>query len=93
MLGNVAFVEYEWFDFHTHRSRAGALKAQLAEQRLCGHSTTLCLDRFHNGTPNVHAVLPTPPECPKTCAYIERRTAEGKTKKENIRCLKRRIAL
>ena len=27
--------------------------------------------------------------CPKTRAYAERRTTEGKTKKEIIRCLKR----
>jgi hypothetical protein len=37
-------------------------------------------------------VLPTPPECPETCADVERRTAEGKTKKEIIRCLHRYIA-
>jgi transposase len=30
--------------------------------------------------------------CPKTRAYVERRTAEGKTKRETIRCLKRYIA-
>ncbi len=30
--------------------------------------------------------------CPKTRAYAERRTTEGKTKKEIIRCLKRYIA-
>jgi transposase len=30
--------------------------------------------------------------CPKTRAYVERRTAEGKTKREIIRCLKRYIA-
>jgi transposase len=30
--------------------------------------------------------------CPKTRAYVERRTSEGKTKKEIIRCLKRYIA-
>ncbi len=30
--------------------------------------------------------------CPKSRAYAERRTAEGKTKKEIIRCLKRYIA-
>ena len=30
--------------------------------------------------------------CPKTRAYVERRTGEGKTKKEIIRCLKRYIA-
>jgi transposase len=30
--------------------------------------------------------------CPKTRAYLERRTAEGKTKREIIRCLKRYIA-
>jgi transposase len=30
--------------------------------------------------------------CPKTRAYVERRTTEGKTKKEIIRCLKRYIA-
>jgi hypothetical protein len=47
---------------------------------------------FSQRNPYVHAVLPTPPECPKTCAYVERRTAEVKTKKEIIRCLKRYIA-
>jgi len=30
--------------------------------------------------------------CPKTRAYLQRRTAEGKTKREIIRCLKRYIA-
>jgi len=30
--------------------------------------------------------------CPKTRAYLDRRTAEGKTKREIIRCLKRYIA-
>jgi hypothetical protein len=30
--------------------------------------------------------------CPKTRAYAQRRTTEGKTKKEIIRCLKRYIA-
>lgn len=30
--------------------------------------------------------------CPKTRAYVERRTSEGKTKREIIRCLKRYIA-
>ncbi len=30
--------------------------------------------------------------CPKTRAYVQRRTSEGKTKKEIIRCLKRYIA-
>jgi transposase len=30
--------------------------------------------------------------CPKTRAYAQRRTTEGKTKKEIIRCLKRDIA-
>jgi transposase len=30
--------------------------------------------------------------CPKTRAYVQRRTGEGKTKKEIIRCLKRYIA-
>jgi transposase len=30
--------------------------------------------------------------CPQTRAYLERRTAEGKTKREIIRCLKRYIA-
>jgi transposase len=30
--------------------------------------------------------------CPQTRAYLERRTAEGKTKRETIRCLKRYIA-
>ena len=30
--------------------------------------------------------------CPRTRAYAERRTAEGKTKPEIIRCLKRYIA-
>ncbi len=30
--------------------------------------------------------------CPKTRAYVERRTAEGKTKREIIRCLKRYLA-
>ena len=30
--------------------------------------------------------------CPKTRAYVERRTSEGKTKKEIIRCLERYIA-
>jgi len=30
--------------------------------------------------------------CPKTRAYAERRTTEGKTKKDIIRCLKRYIA-
>lgn len=30
--------------------------------------------------------------CPKTRAYAERRTTEGKTKKEIMRCLKRYIA-
>lgn len=30
--------------------------------------------------------------CSKTRAYAERRTTEGKTKKEIIRCLKRYIA-
>jgi transposase len=30
--------------------------------------------------------------CPKTRAYLERRTTEGKTKREIIRCLKRYIA-
>ena len=30
--------------------------------------------------------------CPRTRAYAERRTTEGKTKKEIMRCLKRYIA-
>jgi transposase len=30
--------------------------------------------------------------CPKTRAYAKRRTTEGKTKKEIMRCLKRYIA-
>jgi hypothetical protein len=30
--------------------------------------------------------------CPRTRAYAERRTSEGKTKKEIMRCLKRYIA-
>ncbi len=30
--------------------------------------------------------------CPRTRAYVERRTAEGRTKKEIIRCLKRYVA-
>ena len=30
--------------------------------------------------------------CPGTCAYAERRTAEGKSKAEIIRCLKRYVA-
>ena len=29
---------------------------------------------------------------PPTCAYVKRRTAQGKTKAEVIRCLKRYIA-
>jgi transposase len=31
-------------------------------------------------------------DCERTLAYAERRTAEGKTKTETIRCLKRYIA-
>jgi len=31
-------------------------------------------------------------DCPDTRAYVERRTAEGKNKKEIRRCLKRYIA-
>jgi transposase len=30
--------------------------------------------------------------CPQTRAYLERRTTEGKTKREIIRCLKRYLA-
>jgi transposase len=30
--------------------------------------------------------------CPRTRAYVERRTKEGRTKREIIRCLKRYIA-
>jgi transposase len=30
--------------------------------------------------------------CPRTCAYVQRRTAEGKTKREIVRCLKRYLA-
>jgi transposase len=30
--------------------------------------------------------------CPRTCAYVQRRIAEGLSKREIIRCLKRYIA-
>ena len=30
--------------------------------------------------------------CERTCSYLDRRLAQGKTKKEAIRCLKRFVA-
>jgi hypothetical protein len=62
VLGNVAFAEYEWFDLDTHRSRAGALKSQLAEQRLLRALDDALFGSFPRQDPYVHAVLPTPPE-------------------------------
>ncbi|MGN6128965.1 MAG: IS110 family transposase, partial [Nocardioidaceae bacterium] len=41
----------------------------------------------------VHTIVTTRQRCPPpTQAYIERRTAQGKTKREIRRCLKRYIA-
>jgi hypothetical protein len=62
VLGNVAFAEYEWFNLHTHRNRAAALKAQLAEQRLMRALDDALFGSFPGQDPYAHAVLPAPPE-------------------------------
>jgi hypothetical protein len=61
VLGNVAFAEYEWFDLHTHLSRAAALRSQLAEQRLLRALDDALFGSFPAGDPYAHAQLAAPP--------------------------------
>lgn len=62
VLGNVAFAEYEWFDLNTHRSRAAALRSQLAEQRLLRALDDALFGSFPAKDLYAHAVLPEPSE-------------------------------
>lgn len=69
----------------------GVSPIPIASGKNAGHRLNHGGDRQANRALHLIAVLRLG-LCPRTRAYAERRTAEGKTKREIIRCLKRAIA-
>jgi transposase len=70
---------------------AGTNPIPASSGRIVRHRLNRGGDRALNRA--IHTIALTPiRSCPRTRAYIDRRTAEGKTRREIRRCLKRYIA-